>query len=142
MERGTMLLVRADALPEVFAKVVKAKELLAENERLSVSEAIKAADVSRSAFYKYRDSVFLPSENGKTDISNLFLMLRDESGALAGVISAVSFYGANILTINQSVPKQGVASVTISFTHNSSYSKNDFIKAVTSLEQVISASIQ
>lgn len=142
MAHSTMLLVRSDALPEVFSKVALVKEKLSENERLSVSDAIREVGISRSAFYKYRDSVFSPSETGKSDISNLFLMLKDESGALAGVITAVSSYGANILTINQSVPKHGVASVTISFTHNSNYSKNDFINSVTSISQVVSASIQ
>lgn len=141
MDYSTMLMVKSDALPDVFLKVVEVKKLLASG-NISTSEAVKSVGISRSAFYKYKDSVFSSEETTRTDISNLMIMLKDESGALSKVLSVVSNYGANILTINQSVPKQGVASVTISFTHNPSYSKKEFLGNISGLEQVVSATIQ
>lgn len=107
-------IVDANALPDVFLKVAKAKWLLDTGEVSTVNEAAKATGISRSAFYKYRDSI-LPFRNlldGR--ILTFQLILRDVTGLLSSILSIFAQFGANILTINQTIPTNGVASVTIS----------------------------
>ena len=107
-------LVDAEVLPEVFLKVVKAKELLASGEVRSISAATRSVDLSRSAFYKYKDCI-TPFRDMKRDaIMTFHIKLHDKPGKLASVLSIFTESGANILTINQSIPANGVALVTIS----------------------------
>ena len=110
MERR-FLLVDAEVLPEVFLKVLKAKELLASGEVRSVSAATRAVDLSRSAFYKYKDSIF-DSENSR-EVVTVMVTLRDETGALQSLLAAISAAGASIVTINQSTPANGAAQVAV-----------------------------
>ena len=113
MERR-FYLVDAQVLPEVFLKVVKAKELLASGEARSISAATRSVDLSRSAFYKYKDCI-TPFRDMKRDaIMTFHIKLHDKPGKLASVLSIFTESGANILTINQSIPANGVALVTIS----------------------------
>ena len=106
-------IVEARALPEVFRKVAEAKWLLENGEVATVGEATKATDISRSAFYKYRDSI-APFENLMAGrILTFQLILRDVSGLLSAILSVFAQYGANILTINQTIPSNGTASVTV-----------------------------
>ena len=107
-------LVDAQVLPEVFLKVVRAKELLASGEARSISAATRSVDLSRSAFYKYKDCI-TPFRDMKRDaIMTFHIKLHDKPGKLASVLSIFTESGANILTINQSIPANGVALVTIS----------------------------
>lgn len=107
-------LVEAAALPEVFLKVAEAKRMLETGEAATVNEATKATGISRSAFYKYRDSL-MPFQNLMAGrIITFQLMLKDRTGVLAGILSIFSYYGANILTINQNIPNNGCAMLTIS----------------------------
>lgn len=107
-------LVEATALPEVFLKVAEAKRMLETGEAATVNEATKATGISRSAFYKYRDSL-MPFQNLMAGrIITFQLMLKDRTGVLAGILSIFSYYGANILTINQNIPNNGCAMLTIS----------------------------
>lgn len=110
MERR-FLLVDAEVLPEVFLKVLRAKELLASGEARSVSAATRAVDLSRSAFYKYKDSIF-DSENSR-EVLTVMVTLRDETGALQSLLAAISAAGASIVTINQSTPENGAAQVAV-----------------------------
>jgi len=113
-EKPKYLLVDSRVLPEVFYKVVYAKRLLAKGKAKSSSEAAKMAGVSRSAFYKYKDCVF-PYESKMGDsISTFSAALEDEPGVLASLIAELYRVGANILTVNQSIPIDGVALVTVS----------------------------
>ena len=106
-------LVEASALPEVFLKVAEAKRLLSTGEANTVNEAARMTGISRSAFYKYRDSV-LPFQNMMTGrIITFQLLLHDEPGVLSSILSAFANYAANILTINQTIPSGGCAAVTI-----------------------------
>lgn len=106
-------IVEASALPEVFLKVAEAKRLLLTGEAGTVNEATRITGISRSAFYKYRDSV-LPFQNMMTGrILTFQLMLHDEKGVLSSILSAFAAGGANILTINQTIPTGGCALVTI-----------------------------
>ena len=107
-------IVEATALPEVFLKVAEAKRLLSTGEASTVNEATKMTDISRSAFYKYRDSV-LPFQNMMTGrIITFQLLLHDEPGLLSNVLNVFADNKANIITINSIVPTNGTAVVTIS----------------------------
>ena len=110
-----MLLVKADVLPEVFGKVVLAKHLLNCKKASSATEAAKMCGISRSAFYKYRDSVFAYKEVADGSIINLSAVLEDKAGVLSLFISVLHEMHANILTINQGMPSGGVAQVTVSY---------------------------
>ena len=107
-------IVEASALPEVFVKVAEAKRLLSTGEASTVNEATRMTDISRSAFYKYRDAV-LPFQNMMTGrIITFQLLLHDEPGLLSNILSIFAERNANINTINSIVPTNGTAVVTIS----------------------------
>ena len=107
-------IVEASALPEVFLKVAEAKRLLSTGEASTVNEATKMTDISRSAFYKYRDAV-LPFQNMMTGrIITYQILLHDEPGLLSAILGLFAAARANILTINSIVPTNGTAVVTIS----------------------------
>ena len=107
-------IVEASALPEVFLKVAEAKRLLSTGEASTVNEATRMTDISRSAFYKYRDAV-LPFQNMMTGrIITFQLLLHDEPGLLSNVLNVLADHKANIITINSIVPTNGTAVVTIS----------------------------
>ena len=114
MEKKKYYLVSAEALPEVFIKVAEAKRMLQVGEADTVGEAARLVGISRSAFYKYRDSV-QPFNDMKTGrIITFYAMLKNNPGVLSDVLSIFAGSGANILTINQSIPTNGCAAVTIS----------------------------
>ena len=107
-------IVEASALPEVFLKVAEAKRLLTTGEASTVNEATRMTGISRSAFYKYRDSV-LPFQNLMTGrIITFQFRLHDEQGILSVILAILAKYEANILTINSIIPTNGSALVTIS----------------------------
>ena len=107
-------IVEASALPEVFVKVAEAKRLLSTGEAATVNEATRMTDISRSAFYKYRDSVmpFQNMMNGR--IITFQLLLHDQPGMLSEILTIFADRKANIMTINSIVPTNGTAVVTIS----------------------------
>ena len=107
-------IVEASALPEVFLKVAEAKRLLSTGEASTVNEATKMTDISRSAFYKYRDAV-MPFRNMMTGrIITIQLLIHDKVGLLSSILDIFATAHANILTINSIVPTNGTAVVTIS----------------------------
>ena len=107
-------IVEASALPEVFLKVVEAKHLLSTGKAATVNEATRMTDISRSAFYKYRDAI-MPFQDMKTGrIITFQFLLYDEPGVLSAILSSFAKQGANILTINSIIPTNGCALVTIS----------------------------
>ena len=107
-------LVAADALPEIFLKVAEAKRMLETGETDKVNVATKAVGISRSAFYKYRDCIS-PFQNMMAGrIITFQMVLKDKAGVLSSILSIFANCGANILTINQSIPTGGRAMVTIS----------------------------
>lgn len=112
--RPKYYIVEASALPEVFLKVAEAKRLLSTGEAATVNEATKLTDISRSAFYKYRDAV-LPLQNMMTGrVVTFQLMLQDEPGVLSEILKTLALHKTNILTINSIIPNGGCALVTIS----------------------------
>lgn len=107
-------IVEATALPEIFLKVAEAKRMLETGETDKVNEAARAVGISRSAFYKYRDTIS-PFQNLMAGrIITFQLMLKNKSGVLSALLSIFANYGANILTINQAIPTGGRAMVTVS----------------------------
>ncbi|TFD92403.1 MULTISPECIES: ACT domain-containing protein [Jeotgalibacillus] len=107
-------LVREDVLPEAMQKTLEAKQLLERGKAGSVWEAVREVDLSRSAFYKYRDTVFPFHTIVKERIITLFFHLEDRSGTLSQLLGLVASCQCNILTIHQTIPLQGRANVTLS----------------------------
>ena len=114
MELPKYYIVEAAALPEVFLKVAEAKWLLETGQVSTDNEATRATGISRSAFYKYRDAIepFRNMMAGR--ILSFQFLLRDERGLLSSILSIFAQFGANILTIHQTVPTGGSASVSVS----------------------------
>ena len=106
-------IVEADAMPEIFRKVAEAKRLLETGEETTVNGATRAVGISRSAFYKYKDSVRPFNDMLHGRIVTFQVRLRDEPGVLSSVLNSFALSGANILTINQGIPTEGCALVTI-----------------------------
>lgn len=107
-------LVAADVLPEVIRKVAEANRMLRAGEARTALEASRAVGISRSAFYKYRDAVRPFTELRTERIVTFYALLKNNPGVLSEVLSIFAASGANILTINQSVPANGCAAVTVS----------------------------
>lgn len=106
-------IVEASVLPEVFLKVAEAKRYLEMGEERTIHAATLRAGISRSAFYKYKDAIRPFRDMGQGQVATLQILLRDEPGALSGVLNLMANHGANILTINQSIPSGGAAAVTV-----------------------------
>ena len=111
--------VEAAALPEVFLKVAEAKRLMDTGEVDTVNAATQAVGISRSAFYKYKDSIRPFNDMLHGRIVTVQIMLKDERGILSAVLGVFADSGANILTINQSIPVSGCAAVTVTAETNS-----------------------
>ena len=107
-------IVAANALPEIFIKVAEAKRMMQTGEADTVGTATRLAGISRSAFYKYKDSVQPFNDMKSEHIITFYAMLKDNAGILSRVLTVFASSGANILTINQSIPTNGCAAVTIS----------------------------
>ena len=107
-------IVAADALPEIFIKVAEAKRMMQAGEVETVGAATRQVGISRSAFYKYKDAVQPFNDLKSEHIITFYGMLKDTTGVLSSVLNAFATSGANILTINQSIPTNGCAAVTIS----------------------------
>ena len=112
---GKFLLIDSKILPDVYTRVLEAKKMITDGVVKNATEAAKLAGVSRSAFYKYKDSVFPYKELSQENIVNISAVLEDRAGVLSLFISAIHEMNANILTINQGMPSGGVAQVTVSY---------------------------
>ena len=106
--------VNKKAVPEVLLKVVEAKRLLETGKVLTVQEATDMVGISRSSFYKYKDDIFQFHDNQEGTTITLTFQMDDEPGLLSDVLKIVADFGANILTIHQSIPINGIASLTLS----------------------------
>ena len=101
-------------MPEVLLKVVEAKRLLDSGKMTSVQDATEAVGISRSSFYKYKDDIFPFHENAKGKTVTMVIQLDDEPGILSLVLKAIADFHANVLTIHQSIPVNGIASLSLS----------------------------
>ena len=106
-------IIEADALPEVYLKVVQARQALELGEAQTINQAVRQVGISRSAYYKYKDAVRPFNDMMHGRIVTIQVLLRDEPGNLSTILSQFAESGANILTINQSIPTGGRAAVTI-----------------------------
>ncbi len=113
-EPAKYFVVRRKAVPEVLLKVVEAKELLETEKVLNIQEAVDAVGISRSSFYKYKDDIFQFHDNSQGTTITLTFQMDDEPGLLSDVLKIIATFGGNILTIHQSIPINGVASLSIS----------------------------
>lgn len=131
-------IVAANALPEVFIKVAEAKRMMQTGEADTVGDATRKAGISRSAFYKYKDSVQPFNDMKAEHIITFYGMLKDNTGVLSRVLGIFASSRANILTINQSIPTNGCAAVTISAeTSGMEQTLESLIAAVSGVEGVI-----
>ena len=135
-------IVEASALPEVFLKVAEAKRLLSTGEAATVNEATKMTDISRSAFYKYLDSV-LPFQNMMTGrIITIQLLLHDQPGLLSEILGVLAATKANIITINSIMPTNGTAVVTISAeTNELTVSIEELLNTLGEMDGVVKAEV-
>lgn len=130
---GKLVVVNSAVLPEIILKVLEAKRIKARGDVKSSADACRKVGISRSAYYKYKDSVFAYEEKLTNKIVSLYLVLKDEKGALSSILTNLYEMGANILTVNQNIPIDSVATVTISVkleidTLNTAYIKNELSK--------------
>ena len=131
-------IVAADALPEIFIRVAEAKRMLQTGEADTVGAATRQVGISRSAFYKYKDAVQPFNDMKVGHIITFYAMLKDNPGVLSNVLSIFAGSGANILTINQSIPTNGCAAVTISAeTSDMDQSLEELITTASTVEGVV-----
>ena len=134
---SNFILVNESIAPEVFVKVVKAKENLASGKYKTVNEALASVDLSRSSFYKYKDYVFAHSKFDTEQIVTLFFTLDDIAGILSDILILLSSASANILTINQNIPVNSIANITISMrTDGMKVSLEEMIKRLKTVDGV------
>lgn len=114
MEKSKYYVVTKKAIPEVLLKVVEAKELLESEKVETIQDAVDAVGISRSSFYKYKDDIFQFRDNSQGTTITLTFRMDDEPGLLSDVLKTIADAHANILTIHQSIPINGIASLSIS----------------------------
>ncbi len=113
-DEGGYFVLKQRAVPEVLLKVVEAKRLLDSAKALTVQEATEKVGISRSSFYKYKEDIFPFHDNSQGKTLTLTLQMDDKPGLLSDVLGIVAQFHANILTIHQSIPISGVASISLS----------------------------
>ncbi|HAK72905.1 MAG TPA: ACT domain-containing protein [Sporomusaceae bacterium] len=113
-QKSVFYLVREEILPEAIKKTIKVKELLKRGEARTINDAVEKMELSRSAYYKYKDYVFPFYEASKEKIVTLALLLEHKPGVLSRVLNTIANEKGSVLTINQGIPLQGVANATVS----------------------------
>ena len=114
MKETNYYVIKKKAVPEVLLKVLEVQKLLDSKRAVSVLEATEKVGISRSSYYKYKDDIFPFHENEKGRTVTMVIQLDDTPGVMAELLNAVARYQANILTIHQSIPINGVATLTLS----------------------------
>ena len=132
-----LVIVSEQVLPEIISKVLEAKRLRASGEAANSAEACRAAGISRSAYYKYKDQVWAYEEQFSNRIASVYLVLKDEKGVLSSIIGKLYELGANILTINQNIPVDSVATVTISVKYDQNCSTGKIKAELADLRGVV-----
>lgn len=127
MEQKQLVLVDKKVLPEVFDRVLLAKTYISKDIAKNSTDACKMAKLSRSAFYKYKDSVFFYEDKDMGSLFTYYLRLSDEPGVLSKVLQKLSSFNANIITVNQNIPVDRVAVVTISFKIDEAITDTDIL---------------
>ncbi len=139
---ANLVVVSSDVLPEIISKVLEAKRMKARGDAKNSSEACRAVGISRSAYYKYKDSVFTYEERLTNKIVSLYLVLCDVKGVLSQVLSKLYEHNVNILTVNQNIPVDDVATVTVSFRfEDEATSTSQLRQEISQLSGVVSVKI-
>jgi chorismate mutase len=112
-DTANFYIIKRKALPEVFLKVVQAKKLLEKEKSITVQEAVDSVGISRSSFYKYKDTIYPFYENSRGRAITIGIKIDDEPGLLSNILNCIAEYHANVLTIHQTIPINGVADITI-----------------------------
>jgi chorismate mutase len=137
-----LYIVREEVLPDSVIKVINAKEMLEAGKAKTVSEAAGVAGVSRSAFYKYKDSVFPFYENISGKTVTFAVNLENTPGLLSNVLNIISEGGANILTINQTIPINNTANVTLTIeTRQMTGGTHELFERITTVNGVLSLKV-
>lgn len=135
-------LVQEDILPEAIKKTIKVKEILKIGKAKTINEAVEMMDLSRSAFYKYKDFVFPFYETSTGKIVSINVSMTNVAGMLSEILAAIADKEASVLTINQNIPLQGVAVVSISFeTKNMLGSLQELLNDIEELDGIIKVDI-
>ncbi len=106
--------VKEKAVPEVLLKVIEAKRLMETKKASTIQEAVEQIGISRSSFYKYKDDIFQFHDNSQGTTLTMTFNIDDRPGVLSNVLRQIAEFGANILTIHQSIPINGIAALSIS----------------------------
>ncbi|QNU68246.1 ACT domain-containing protein [Ruminiclostridium herbifermentans] len=133
-QESVFFLVDSYILPEVFSKVIEVKKILSTGKIKTVNDAVKEVGISRSAYYKYKDYIFPFYETSRGKVLTLFFVVEDFSGILSSIINKIASAKANILTINQNIPINGLADVTVSI--ETFEMKDDMQKLMSEIEKI------
>lgn len=134
MEDESFVLVQLNMLPDAIRQTLEAKKLLESGEAATVQEAVEQVGISRSSFYKYKDAVFPFSRMASRKIITISMILTHRSGVLSNVLQFLASEGANVLTINQTIPLQGEATVSMSV--DTAHVKRDFEEILEHLKRL------
>lgn len=141
-DKDKYFIVKKRALPEVLVKVVEANRLLDSEKAITVQEATELVGISRSSYYKYKDDILPFTENAKGKTITFMMQMEDKPGNLSMVLNEVAKSGANVLTINQSIPINGIAPLTISVEiHTSTVDVMTMVDAIEGLAGIRSLKI-
>lgn len=142
LKKDKFYLVQEDILPEAIKKTIKVKEILKLGEAKTINEAVERMDLSRSAYYKYKDYVFPFYEIAQGKIVSITVSMSNDPGMLSSILRAIADRNGSILTINQDIPLQGIANVTIAFeTKDLSTSLEECLDNIRSIRGILKVEI-
>lgn len=142
LKKDKFYLVQEDILPEAIKKTIKVKEILKLGEAKTINEAVERMDLSRSAYYKYKDYVFPFYEIAQGKIVSITVSMSNDPGMLSSILRAIADSNGSILTINQDIPLQGIANVTIAFeTKDLSTSLEECLDNIRSIRGILKVEI-
>lgn len=140
--KNKFLIIDTNILPDVFDKVVKVKELLRIGYVKDISEGVKQVGISRSTYYKYKDSVFTLSEGIAGHKITLGLTLAHKAGTLSKILDNIAQKKGNILTINQDIPINNAANVSITLDASQlEVEINELMEEIRTLKSVIKVTL-
>lgn len=142
LKKDKFYLVQEDILPEAIKKTIKVKEILKLGEAKTINEAVERMDLSRSAYYKYKDYVFPFYEIAQGKIVSITVSMSNDPGMLSSILRVIADSNGSILTINQDIPLQGIANVTIAFeTKDLSTSLEECLDNIRSIRGILKVEI-
>jgi len=132
------LIINTQILPEIFEKVLQVKEILRTGKAKDISDAVKLIGISRSSYYKYKDYVFSVAEGTNVQKATIGFLLSHKAGTLSRILDRMAQVNGNILTINQDIPVNNAANVTITLDISAmSVELNNFIEEVENMDNVV-----